>query len=94
MASDYAHGPSDARKATTTLHRAPELGVTCWDTAAGYGFGANEELLRPMRRAHRPEVFLARLLPIPSTCAEVTVCPGPTAIGGPTGCRVDDTGAL
>ena len=25
VASDYAHGPSDARKATATLHRAPEL---------------------------------------------------------------------
>ncbi|MET4075353.1 aldo/keto reductase [Hymenobacter sp. UYCo722] len=59
MASDYAYGPSDAREATTTLHRALELGVTFWDTADVYGFGANEELLRPVLQAHRAEVFLA-----------------------------------
>ena len=59
MASDYAYGPSDAREAIATLHRALELGVTFWDTADVYGFGANEELLRPVLQAHRPEVFLA-----------------------------------
>ena len=59
MASDYAYGPSDAREATATLHRALALGVTFWDTADVYGFGANEELLRPVLRAHRAEVFLA-----------------------------------
>src|SRR6476469_4654077 len=59
MASDYAYGPSDAREATATLHRALELGVTFWDTADVYGFGANEELLRPVLQAHRAEVFLA-----------------------------------
>ncbi|GAA4029254.1 aldo/keto reductase [Hymenobacter glaciei] len=59
MASDYAYGPSDAREAATTLHRALELGVTFWDTADVYGFGANEEFLRPVLQAHRPEVFLA-----------------------------------
>jgi aryl-alcohol dehydrogenase-like predicted oxidoreductase len=57
MASDYAYGPSDAREATATLHRALELGITFWDTADVYGFGANEELLRPV--LHRSEVFLA-----------------------------------
>ena len=59
MASDYAYGPSDARAAVATLHRALELGVTFWDTADVYGFGANEELLRPVLAAHRAEVFLA-----------------------------------
>lgn len=59
MASDYAYGPSNARDATATLHRALELGVTFWDTADVYGFGANEELLRPVLQAHRDEVFLA-----------------------------------
>ena len=59
MASDYAYGPSDAREATATLHRALALGVTFWDTADVYGFGANEELLRPVLQAHRAEVFLA-----------------------------------
>ena len=59
MASDYAYGPSDAREATATLHRALELGITFWDTADVYGFGANEELLRPVLQAQRAEVFLA-----------------------------------
>ena len=59
MASDYAYGPSDAREATATLHRALALGITFWDTADVYGFGANEELLRPVLQSHRAEVFLA-----------------------------------
>ncbi|MDQ2771572.1 MAG: aldo/keto reductase [Bacteroidota bacterium] len=59
MASDYAYGPSDAAEATATLHRALDLGVTFWDTADVYGFGANEELLRPVLAQHRGEVFLA-----------------------------------
>jgi aryl-alcohol dehydrogenase-like predicted oxidoreductase len=59
MASDYSYGPSDAHEATATLHRALDLGVTFWDTADVYGFGANEELLRPVLQAHRSEVFLA-----------------------------------
>ena len=59
MASDYAYGPSDAAEATATLHRALALGVTFWDTADVYGFGANEELLRPVLAQHRSEVFLA-----------------------------------
>lgn len=59
MASDYAYGPSDAREASATLRRALELGITFWDTADVYGFGANEELLRPTLQAHRADVFLA-----------------------------------
>ena len=59
MASDYAYGPSDAAEAVATLHRALELGVTFWDTADIYGFGSNEELLRPVLAANRSKVFLA-----------------------------------
>ena len=59
MASGYAYGPSDEREAVATLHRALELGVTLWDTADIYGFGANEELLRPVLGPHRARVFLA-----------------------------------
>ena len=59
MASDYAYGPSDAREAVATLHRALDLGVTFWDTADVYGFGANEELLRPVLSSNREQVFLA-----------------------------------
>ena len=59
MASDYAYGPSDEQEAVATLHRALELGVTFWDTADVYGFGANEELLRQVLVPNRAEVFLA-----------------------------------
>ena len=59
MASDYAYGPSDAREAVATLHRALDLGVTFWDTADIYGFGANEELLRQVLVPNRAKIFLA-----------------------------------
>ncbi|WP_210519812.1 aldo/keto reductase [Hymenobacter terricola] len=59
MASDYAYGPSDEREAVATLHRALELGVTFWDTADIYGFGANETLLRQVLVPNRNRVFLA-----------------------------------
>ena len=59
MASDYAYGPSDEHEAVATLHRALDLGVTFWDTADVYGFGANETLLRPVLAAQRQRVFLA-----------------------------------
>lgn len=59
MASDYAYGPSDEQEAVATLHRALELGVTLWDTADIYGFGANEELLRQVLVPNRSRVFLA-----------------------------------
>ncbi|MBF9236783.1 aldo/keto reductase [Hymenobacter sp. BT683] len=59
MASGYAYGPSDAHEAVATLHRALDLGVTLWDTADVYGFGANEELLRQVLVPNRSSVFLA-----------------------------------
>ena len=59
MASDYAYGPSDEQEAVATLHRALDLGVTFWDTADVYGFGANEELLRQVLVPNRTKVFLA-----------------------------------
>ncbi|MDB5235173.1 MAG: aldo/keto reductase [Hymenobacter sp.] len=59
MASDYAYGPSDEREAVATLHRALDLGVTFWDTADIYGFGANEELVRQVLVPNREKVFLA-----------------------------------
>jgi aryl-alcohol dehydrogenase-like predicted oxidoreductase len=59
MASDYAYGPSNEREAVATLHRALDLGVTFWDTADIYGFGANEELVRQVLVPNRQKVFLA-----------------------------------
>lgn len=45
---NLSHGygpPPPADQATALLHRAIDLGVTLFDTAALYGFGANETLL-------------------------------------------------
>lgn len=45
--------------AETVLRTALECGVTHFDTAALYGFGANEELLGAVLKPHRPDIVLA-----------------------------------
>ena len=45
--------------AATVLHTALGHGVTFFDTAALYGFGANEELLGPVLKPHRADIVLA-----------------------------------
>ncbi|MER5882410.1 aldo/keto reductase [Streptomyces sp. NPDC001941] len=59
MGMSFAYGPTDADAARATLERALELGVTFYDTADMYGFGANEEFLAPFLAAHRDEIVLA-----------------------------------
>jgi len=45
--------------AATVLRTALDHGVTFFDTAALYGFGANEELIGPVLKPHRADVVLA-----------------------------------
>lgn len=45
MALTGVYGPIDADVAKATIHRALDLGIRLFDTAALYGDGANEELL-------------------------------------------------
>ncbi|MFG1870891.1 aldo/keto reductase [Micromonospora arborensis] len=59
MGMSFAYGSGDDAESTRTLHRALDLGVNHLDTADMYGRGANEELLGPVVRARRDEVFLA-----------------------------------
>jgi aryl-alcohol dehydrogenase-like predicted oxidoreductase len=59
MGMSFAYGGGDDAESTRTLHRALDLGVNHLDTADMYGRGANEELLGPVVRARRDEVFLA-----------------------------------
>jgi aryl-alcohol dehydrogenase-like predicted oxidoreductase len=40
------------------VHRALDLGVDLFDTAALYGFGANENLLGPLLKSHRSQITL------------------------------------
>lgn len=59
MGMSFAYGTRDDAESTRTLHRALDLGVNHLDTADMYGRGNNEQLLGPVVRARRDEVFLA-----------------------------------
>ncbi|HEX2774016.1 MAG TPA: aldo/keto reductase [Micromonosporaceae bacterium] len=59
MGMSFAYGARDDAESTRTLHRALDLGVNHFDTADMYGWGHNEELLGPVVRARRDEVFVA-----------------------------------
>jgi len=60
MNLSHAYGvPPSAEQAAAVLLRALDLGVTLFDTAALYGFGANETLLGNVLSAHRSKFVLA-----------------------------------
>ena len=59
MGMSFAYGERDDAESTRTLHRALDLGVNHLDTADMYGAGHNEQLIGPVVRARRDEVFLA-----------------------------------
>jgi aryl-alcohol dehydrogenase-like predicted oxidoreductase len=60
MNLSHAYGtPPDAATAEALLLRALDLGVTHFDTAALYGFGANETLVGKALSSHRDKIFLA-----------------------------------
>lgn len=54
----YGH-PATAAQAQALLHAALDAGVTLFDTAALYGFGANESLVGPVLKPHRSRITLA-----------------------------------
>ena len=59
MNLSHAYGtPPTAQAAAKVVHRALDLGMDLFDTAALYGFGANETLLGPLLKAHRSEITL------------------------------------
>ena len=60
MNLSHAYGaPPPPDVAEALLHRAFELGVTMFDTAALYGFGVNETLVGRVLKAHRDKFVLA-----------------------------------
>lgn len=60
MNLSHAYGvPPTAKDAERLLHEAVDAGVRLFDTAALYGFGANEELVGRALRTHRNQVVLA-----------------------------------
>jgi aryl-alcohol dehydrogenase-like predicted oxidoreductase len=60
MNLSHAYGPAQSREVSErVIGRALELGVTHFDTAALYGFGANEELIGALLGKRPPHVFVA-----------------------------------
>jgi aryl-alcohol dehydrogenase-like predicted oxidoreductase len=59
MNLSHAYGaPPAPEVGEALLHRALDLGVTMFDTAALYGFGANERLVGKALKAHRQHITL------------------------------------
>ena len=59
MGMSEFYGPTDEAESLSTLAHALDRGVTLFDTADAYGFGANEELLGRFLRGKRERVTLA-----------------------------------
>jgi len=60
MNLSHAYGvPPERKVAAAVLHRALDLGVCHFDTAALYGFGANERLVGEVLAPVRDRIFLA-----------------------------------
>jgi len=59
MNLSHAYGaPPTPDVAEALIHRALDLGVTMFDTAALYGFGTNEQLVGRVLKAHRQQITL------------------------------------
>lgn len=59
MGITFAYGASDERGGANAIRRAHELGVTFFDTAELYGFGANEKLVGKTVKNFRDEIVIA-----------------------------------
>ena len=60
MNVSHAYGPPPSHEqAVAVLHKALDLGIDHFDTAALYGFGANEQLVGPFLKPHRDKLVLA-----------------------------------
>jgi aryl-alcohol dehydrogenase-like predicted oxidoreductase len=59
MGMSAFYGSDDEKESVATLERALELGVTFWDTAQMYGWGANEELIGRVLKGRRDQVTIA-----------------------------------
>jgi aryl-alcohol dehydrogenase-like predicted oxidoreductase len=59
MGMSAFYGSDDEKESVATLERALELGVTFWDTAQMYGWGANEELVGRVLKGRRDQVTIA-----------------------------------
>ncbi|MDP3072911.1 MAG: aldo/keto reductase [Opitutaceae bacterium] len=76
MSMSHGYGTPDNLESAQALHRALDLGYTLLDTAALYGFGANESLIGGTLRERRGEYVLA------SKCGMFRNAEGKRAIDG------------
>lgn len=53
-----AYGQTDEDEAVAAIRRGLDLGVTCFDTAPGYGFGRSEEVLGSALGPRRKDIVL------------------------------------
>lgn len=59
MGLAMAYGPTDEQQATAAIHRAYDLGVTLFDTAELYGWGAGEKFLGRAVSGFREDITVA-----------------------------------
>ncbi|MBK0297236.1 aldo/keto reductase, partial [Bacillus sp. S34] len=59
MGTATAYGPADDTESTAAIRRAFDLGVTHFDTAEMYGWGAGEELLGAAVHPFRDDITIA-----------------------------------
>jgi aryl-alcohol dehydrogenase-like predicted oxidoreductase len=59
MGISVAYGPGDEREGIAAIQKAHDLGVTFFDTAERYGWGANEEIVGRAVKPFRDEVVIA-----------------------------------
>ena len=52
------YGTTDDGETVRAVERAIELGITCFDNAAGYGLGHSEELMGKALASHRKDIIL------------------------------------
>src|SRR5207302_8737292 len=71
MSMSQSYGTRDDEESIRAVHRALELGVTFFDTAAIYGEGHNETLVGRALGARRKDVVLA------PKCGIIPASPGP-----------------
>lgn len=53
-----SYGHIDERDVVQAIHKAHDLGINCFDTAQGYGFGKSEQLLARGLGGRRKEIIL------------------------------------
>jgi len=61
MGISVAYGPGDEREGIAAIQKAHDLGVTFFDTAERYGWGANEEIVGRAVKPFRDEVVIAEV---------------------------------